>query len=85
VRAALLFVERGDCPLGIVYRSDAWSDSKVRVIGTFPADSHPPVVYPAARVAGRSSPAAIEFLRYLTGPQAAAIFKKYGFEPVSRG
>lgn len=85
VRAALLFVERGDCPLGIVYRSDALLDAKVRVIGTFPADSHPPVIYPAGRVAGRNSPAAIEFLRYLISPEAAAIFKKYGFAPVSQG
>lgn len=85
VRAALLFVERGDCPLGIVYRSDAQSDAKVRVIGAFPADSHPPVVYPAARVAGHNSPAVLEFLRYLTTPEAAAIFKKYGFGTVSQG
>jgi molybdate transport system substrate-binding protein len=85
VRAALLFVERGDCPLGIVYRSDALSDAKVRVVGTFPADSHPPVIYPAARVAGHVSPAAIAFLRYLTTPQAAAIFKKYGFNIASQG
>lgn len=85
VRAALLFVERGDCPLGIVYRSDAQSDAKVRVIGTFPDDSHPPVIYPAARVAGHNSPAAIEFLRYLSTPEAAAIFKKFGFGTVSQG
>jgi molybdate transport system substrate-binding protein len=85
VRAALLFVERGDCPLGIVYRSDALSDPKVRVIGTFPAGSHLPVVYPAARLTGRNSPAALQFLRYLSSPEAAAIFKKYGFASVSQG
>lgn len=85
VRAALLFVERGDCPLGIVYRSDALSDPKVRVVGTFPADSHPPVIYPAARIAGHGSPAAIEFLHYLIGPEASAVFKKYGFDTVSKG
>ena len=79
VRAALLFVERGDCSLGIVYRSDAQSDPKVQVVGVFPADSHPPVIYPAALVAGHRSPAAIEFLHYLITPEAAAIFKKYGF------
>jgi len=75
VRAALLFVERGDCPLGIVYASDAQADPKVRVVAVFPANSHPPVIYPAALVAGRPSPAAIEFLHYLITPEAAAIFK----------
>lgn len=85
VRAALMFVERGDCPLGIVYASDAQSDSKVRVVGTFPANSHPPVIYPAALVAGHHSPSAVEFLHYLITPQAAAIFKKYGFVTGSQG
>jgi molybdate transport system substrate-binding protein len=85
VRAALAFVERGECPLGIVYRSDALSDSMVRVVGVFPADSHPPVTYPAALVAGRHSQAALEFLHYLLMPDAARIFKKYGFEMGSQG
>lgn len=85
VRAALAFVERGECPLGIVYRSDALSDSKVRVVGTFPASSHPPVTYPAALVAGHHSRAAAEFLHSLLTPEAAAIFKKYGFDPGSQG
>ncbi len=82
VRAALLFVERGDCPLGIVYRSDARSDEKVRVVGIFPADSHPPIIYPAALVTGHHSSQAIEFLHSLTTPEAMAIFMKYGFQPV---
>lgn len=57
----------------------------MRVVGTFPADSHPPVIYPAARVAGHNSPAAIAFLHYLITPEAAAVFKKYGFELGSQG
>jgi len=85
VRAALLFVERGDCPFGIVYRSDALSDPKVRIVGTFPADSHPPVIYPAALVAGHHSQAAVEFLHYLTTPEAVAVFRKYGFDIVTKG
>jgi len=85
VRAALLFVERNDCPLGIVYRSDALSDPKVRIVGVFPANSHPPVVYPAALVAGRKNAAAAEFLHTLTTPEAAAIFRKYGFEMGLKG
>ena len=65
--------------------SDAQFDPKVRIIGTFPAGSHPPIVYPAARVAGHDSAAAIAFLHYLGGPEAAAIFKKYGFTMGSQG
>jgi molybdate transport system substrate-binding protein len=79
VRGALLFVERGDCPFGIVYRSDAQSDPKVKIIGLFPEDSHSPVVYPAALVAGHQSPAAAEFLHFLAGPEAGAVFQRFGF------
>jgi molybdate transport system substrate-binding protein len=80
VRAALLFVERGDCPLGIVYRSDAQSDPKVQVVGIFPPTSHSPVVYPAAMIVGHHSPQAVEFLHFLSTPEAAAVFHHYGFE-----
>ena len=48
VRAALALVARGEAPLGIVYKTDAASDPSVRIVGTFPADSHPPIIYPAA-------------------------------------
>ena len=48
VRAALALVARGEAPLGIVYKTDAASDPTVRIVGTFPADSHPPIIYPAA-------------------------------------
>ncbi|HMA48189.1 MAG TPA: molybdate ABC transporter substrate-binding protein [Magnetospirillaceae bacterium] len=85
VRAALLFVERGDCPFGIVYRSDAQSDSKVKVIGVFPETSHSPVVYPAALVTGHHSAAAVEFLHFLTTPEAMAVFQRYGFGRGSAG
>src|SRR6478672_7522023 len=58
VRAALVLVARGEAPLGIVYRTDALAESGVRIVGTFPAGSHPPVVYPAAVIAGSANPAA---------------------------
>ena len=48
VRAALAYVARGDAPLGIVYRTDAQAEKRVRVVDVFPADTHPPIVYPAA-------------------------------------
>ncbi len=78
VRTALLFVARGEAPLGIVYATDARGEPKVRVVDTFPASSHPPITYPAAvTVTGGADAAA--FLRYLRGAQAQAIFGKAGF------
>jgi molybdate transport system substrate-binding protein len=79
VRAALAFVERGECPLGVVYTTDAQIDSKVRVVAIFPADSHPPIVYPAGLVAGKETPEAHAFFDFLRTPQAKDIFRKFGF------
>ena len=54
VRTALQFVSRGEAPLGIVYATDARVAPDVRVLGTFPEDSHPPIRYPAALMPGAS-------------------------------
>jgi len=79
VRTALAFVERGECPLGIVYATDAAISSQVEVVASFPAGSHEPVVYPVARVQGGRAEGG-EFLQYVrSSPDAAAIFRKYGF------
>ncbi|MGC8491626.1 MAG: molybdate ABC transporter substrate-binding protein [Syntrophobacteraceae bacterium] len=79
VRLALVLVERAEAPFGIVYATDAAISKKVKVVGVFPADSHPPIVYPAALVAGQETPAAKNFLAFLKTPQAKAVFEKYGF------
>jgi molybdate transport system substrate-binding protein len=79
VRAALALVERGECPLGIVYATDAAISKKVKVVGIFPADSHPPIIYPAALVAGNDTPVSRSFLDFLKTPEAKAVFEKYGF------
>jgi molybdate transport system substrate-binding protein len=79
VRAALRLVSRAEAPLGIVYESDAKADPNVKVAGTFPADSHPPIVYPAAKLAASRSPAAGGFLDYLRSPAAAPRFQENGF------
>jgi molybdate transport system substrate-binding protein len=79
VRVALAFVERGEAAAGIVYATDAAISRKVRVAGVFPADSHAPISYPVAIVAGYDSPAARAFLRFLESPAAAAVFGKFGF------
>lgn len=84
VRAALLFVARAETPLGIVYATDAASERAVRVIGQFPADTHPPIVYPMALTARSKVPAAPAFARYLQGAAARRIFEKYGFTVLTR-
>ncbi|HEY9235415.1 MULTISPECIES: molybdate ABC transporter substrate-binding protein [Phenylobacterium] len=79
VRSALLFVARGESPLGVVYDTDAKVEPRVRIVGLFPTNTHPPIVYPAALVAGSKNPDAARFLAFMRGPRAAVIFKKYGF------
>lgn len=79
VRAALALVERDETPYGIVYGSDAVASKKVTVVGIFPQDSHKPVEYPLALVKGHNNASATAFYQYLKGPQAAVIFKQYGF------
>ena len=79
VRAALVLVERGEVPLGLVYATDAAISKKVRVVGTFPSDCHSAIIYPVAAVAENDTPEAREFLDFLHSPTAQAVFKKYGF------
>lgn len=79
VRAALAFVARGEAPLGIVYDTDAKVEPRVRIVGLFPAGSHPRIVYPAALVAGPANPDAALFLYWLRGDEAGRVFAKYGF------
>ena len=80
VRSALAFVERGETPFGIVYSTDATITPKVRVVGVFPEDSHPPILYPVALVAGHDTPEARAVLAFIRGPEAKAIWAKYGFQ-----
>jgi molybdate transport system substrate-binding protein len=84
VRGALQFVARGEAPLGIVYDTDAKVEPKVRIVGLFPDAAHPPIIYPAALVAGGKNADAGTFLSFLSGPQAGAIFRKYGFVVLPR-
>ncbi|MEO5938451.1 MAG: molybdate ABC transporter substrate-binding protein [Sphingomonas sp.] len=79
VRAALAMVERGAAPFGIVYLTDAKASSKVRVAGVFPAASHPPIVYPIARLVGSTNPEAEDFRRFLLSPRGRAIFARFSF------
>lgn len=79
VRSALALVELGETPLGIVYQTDAALSDKVRVIGVFPEESHPPVRYPFAIVAGAATPQVEALFAYITGAPGLAIFADYGF------
>jgi molybdate transport system substrate-binding protein len=79
VRAALALVAIGEAAAGIVYATDAKAESKVTVIGTFPADSHPPIVYPVAQTAISTDENTAAFLTCLTSPKAAEIFSAEGF------
>lgn len=79
VRAALMLVARGETPLGIVYASDAKAEPGVRVVATFPEDSHPPIVYPVAALRGARAAQAARFVQWLASPAADALFTKRGF------
>jgi molybdate transport system substrate-binding protein len=78
VRAALLLVARGEAVLGIVYSTDAKVEPGVKIVGTFPADSHPAIIYPVAATA-TAKPEAKEYLDYLHSAAAKAVLEKYGF------
>ena len=80
VRAALLLVERGEAPAGIVYATDAAVSKAVMVAGTFPSSSHDPVVYPFAVVTSGDTPEARALLTFLAGPPARAVFVQRGFK-----
>lgn len=84
VRAALLLVSRGEAPFGIVYATDAAADPQVRVVATFPEDSHPPIVYPVAVTRDSTNPDAATFLAYLRGPSARPVFEKQGFTVLNK-
>ncbi len=79
VRAALALVSTGEAPLGIVYASDAAADDNVTVVGTFPADSHPAIVYPAALLTGAADAADRAFFEALSSDAADARFAAEGF------
>src|SRR5689334_753417 len=83
VRSAMTFVALGEVPLGIVYATDAQVDSKVRIVDTFPENTHPPITYPGAAIKGASGDAK-EFLEFLASPKARDIWVKYGFRELKK-
>ncbi len=85
VRAALAFVAQGEAPLGIVYRTDANSEPKVKVVAAFPDDSHPPILYPLAMTAGSANPDARAFFDYMQSDKAKGAYEKQGFTFIAPG
>ncbi|HEY6124061.1 MAG TPA: molybdate ABC transporter substrate-binding protein [Steroidobacteraceae bacterium] len=83
VRGAMLFVSRGEAPLGIVYSTDAQIDNKVRTVATFPDHTHPAITYPAAATA-IAGPESAAFLAFLGGSEAAPVWTKYGFLEIAK-
>lgn len=79
VRAALALVSRGEAPYGIVYQTDAAADKGVAIVGTFPADSHPPIIYPVALLAESKNADAAAYLDFLKSDKAAPFFTAQGF------
>lgn len=79
VRSALLLVERGEAPAGIVYSTDAAASSGVALAGTFPADTHDPITYPFAVVRAGDTAEARELLSFMAGAQEHEAFRKRGF------
>jgi molybdate transport system substrate-binding protein len=78
VRVALAYVARGEAAFGIVYLTDARIDKNVKLLDTFPANTHPPILYPIA-LTSKAAPEAQRFAQFASGKQATAIFEKYGF------
>lgn len=84
VRAALLLVSRAEAPLGIVYETDAKVDPGVKIVDRFPEASHPAIIYPAALTTDGKNPRAADFLAYLQGADAHAIFTAAGFTVLAK-
>ena len=82
VRTVLMYIERGEVDAGIVYRTDAMQSKRVKVLGAFPASSHPPIIYPAARLKGGSA-SAQTFLDFVQSPDGLAVWEAYGFERIA--
>lgn len=88
VRAALALVAAAETPLGIVYQTDAIAEPKVTVVATFPPATHPPIIYPIARLrsasldtetAAGAHDAAQRALTFLTSTGSLTIFERHGF------
>ena len=84
VRGALLFVSRKESPFGIVYQTDAASDASVKIAAVFPANTYPPIIYPAAILTASKNPEAAKFFAYMHSDATKPFFTKQGFAILSK-
>lgn len=84
VRSALFLVARGEAPAGIVYQTDAAVEPGVKIIARFPADSHPPILYPVASIASGNKAEAASFMTFLQSDKARVAFEKQGFDVLAK-
>ncbi len=80
VRSALALIERAEVPAGIVFRSDVVAANNVKVVGVFPQNTHPPIIYPLSIIKQFETPAVRKFFDYLQSPAVAKVFRNFGFE-----
>ena len=85
VRATLLLVSRGEAAAGIVYQTDATADPNVAIIGIFPENTHPRILYPVALTTNGSAPVAEGFLSYLKSAKSKGVFEAHGFTFLAPG
>ncbi len=83
VRAALILVARGEAPFGIVYSTDAKVEPGVKIVATFPENTHPPIIYPVAATTN-ARPATAAYLAFLRSSTARTIFQRYGFAVLAK-
>ena len=80
VRIALAYVERNEVPLGVVYASDLYGRTKIKIVAMIPETSHPRIRYPMAVIKANTSPTAIAFQRFLQSSKGRAILTQFGFQ-----
>lgn len=83
VRAALAMVAIGEAPLGVVYASDVIAEPRVAILAEFPQTSHPPILYPIAKLKSADHPAVEAFYTFLQAPETRAVFQAAGFETIA--
>ena len=83
-RAVLDLVAKGEADLGVVYRTDAVSNKKVRILDEAPVDSHSPVHYGVAAVwTAKNISGAGDFINFLGRPQIQALLQDHGFDRIA--
>jgi molybdate transport system substrate-binding protein len=65
------------------YETDVKIDPGVKIVGIFPEDSHPPIIYPVA-LTKDAKPDAAQYLAFLHTQTARTAFERYGFSVLAK-